>query len=44
MSDKYFLYSLLTASEGTLDFHTPTNTINWGKMQRPWGSDDSWFI
>lgn len=36
--------SFLTASEGTLDFHTPTNTINWGKMQHPWGSNDSWFI
>lgn len=36
--------SFLTASEGTLDFHTPTDTINWSKMQHPWGLSDSWFI
>lgn len=44
VSKAYFLYSLVTANEGTLDIHTPTNTFNWGKMQCPWGSNDFWFI
>lgn len=32
-----FLSSFLTAREGTLDFHTLTNRINWGKNAVPLG-------